>query len=249
MTSKKRKLCESTKSNKNPPSLNDLDAFELEDIYDVENSNNKENTVINIHLIKIDEELAQFIKERESSASPSVSSGLSNDQLSQTINSHLTSEEKIKIQSNARVNRILTYLITKALFDFIFFKTKMSLNDGHNFLSLYQQSNLSKSQSENNYDEEKEEDHDDDDLTINSFNESDEIIMVPEALMIQKRYPCEYCHMSFQFLSTKANHMITHTGEKPFKCDKCNKDFGLKSLYKTHCGGKKHKKRMEENNN
>ena len=48
-------------------------------------------------------------------------------------------------------------------------------------------------------------------------------------------YSCEFCHMSFALMQYLQEHMNTHTRDKPFACDQCDRAFrqrGKLSLHK-----------------
>ena len=48
------------------------------------------------------------------------------------------------------------------------------------------------------------------------------------------RYQCKICRKPFQNNSALKRHFRVHTGEKPFHCHDCGRDFNQKSNLKTH---------------
>lgn len=58
---------------------------------------------------------------------------------------------------------------------------------------------------------------------------------------VKGRYQCNTCKLKFSKLSYVAIHVRLHTGERPFFCFKCNRDFRLKKTAANHilsCTGK-----------
>jgi hypothetical protein len=49
-----------------------------------------------------------------------------------------------------------------------------------------------------------------------------------------KMMPCRYCGKQFQGSNKLGRHERTHTGERPFECDVCNKAFARKEYLKYH---------------
>lgn len=45
---------------------------------------------------------------------------------------------------------------------------------------------------------------------------------------------CAFCGKAFLYMSKYRRHLKIHTGEKPFACLICNKEFSQKANLKTH---------------
>ena len=50
----------------------------------------------------------------------------------------------------------------------------------------------------------------------------------------EKPFPCDVCDKSFSYPNHLAIHLCTHTGEKPFSCDTCGKSFSTSSILTIH---------------
>eukprot|EP00092_Neocalanus_flemingeri_P016702 GFUD01018065.1.p1 GENE.GFUD01018065.1~~GFUD01018065.1.p1 ORF type:complete len:360 (-),score=49.48 GFUD01018065.1:133-1212(-) len=49
-----------------------------------------------------------------------------------------------------------------------------------------------------------------------------------------KLHPCHLCDKTFKDRTQLRNHLMVHTGEKPFQCDSCEKSFRLAQSLKNH---------------
>lgn len=50
-----------------------------------------------------------------------------------------------------------------------------------------------------------------------------------------RRYACKYCEKKFRDSGTMREHEMIHTGERPWKCEKCGKGFIQRNPWKVHC--------------
>lgn len=50
----------------------------------------------------------------------------------------------------------------------------------------------------------------------------------------EKPFSCTFCSKQFRQLSTLSNHIKIHTGEKPFECIFCKKQFRQSSTLNNH---------------
>ncbi|XP_041471561.1 zinc finger protein 585B-like [Lytechinus variegatus] len=70
------------------------------------------------------------------------------------------------------------------------------------------------------------------DLDKHSCNTSGKSIHVP--LVREKVHECSYCHKKFFCKAHLQEHVMIHTGERLYLCDKCGKGFCTKGNFKRH---------------
>ncbi|XP_025100743.1 zinc finger protein 43-like isoform X1 [Pomacea canaliculata] len=61
--------------------------------------------------------------------------------------------------------------------------------------------------------------------------EKDHMSTIPT---LTKMFPCSECSLMVTTARSLRNHMKTHTGEKPFKCEACEKSFGERNALRKH---------------
>ena len=67
-----------------------------------------------------------------------------------------------------------------------------------------------------------------------SFKESSELKIHLITHIGEKPFKCSQCPKSYKWSSHLKKHLLTHKGEKPFKCSQCPKSFKQSSNLKTH---------------
>jgi len=67
---------------------------------------------------------------------------------------------------------------------------------------------------------------------------------IDHAIVTRNRFPCEFCPKTFSRKNTLKILVRIHTGDKPYKCDHCQKDFHASRNLRNHkkkCGEKAHR--------
>jgi len=95
------------------------------------------------------------------------------------------------------------------------------------------------SQEEDDSDYEDEDNDYDYDSDKNKDSDDDYEEQANKKRKLAKKHKCEECGKASYRKRDLANHMLTHTGEKPFECDICKRRFSIKSNLKVH--KKRHK--------
>ena len=62
----------------------------------------------------------------------------------------------------------------------------------------------------------------------------------------KKQHKCGYCHKRFEFMSQLIQHVRSHTGERPFKCNLCKTVFKSPSTNLSHVKPKLFLARLNE---
>lgn len=58
--------------------------------------------------------------------------------------------------------------------------------------------------------------------------------IIPSNVVTKKKYPCSFCSKVFGWSTDLKRHVLTHTGERPFKCKLCDASFTRNFLLQKH---------------
>ena len=75
----------------------------------------------------------------------------------------------------------------------------------------------------------------DDDLEANQQIQNEETTFIKKGVKRKRtQHECDVCEKMFRYPSGLAEHMRTHTNEKPYECDECDKAFRESGSLKVH---------------
>lgn len=65
-------------------------------------------------------------------------------------------------------------------------------------------------------------------------DQMDNVAVTEEKATSKRRYPCRLCPKAFGWSTDLKRHILTHTGERPFKCRSCDATFTRNFLLQKH---------------